>query len=147
MQVDFRVEDLGPERFRWLYQYWLDGREGEGLPPPGLIDPARIRTDILPFLGVMGQEPGGDRLKIRLAGSGIKEFTGLEFTGRFTDELPGAELADKRFHWCWRTGRPYALNAKVTWSPRDYQTYAVLALPFGDHRRKVERVVLLFEFV
>ncbi len=143
MRVDFAVEDLAEESFRWLYRYWLDGRGSARFPPTRLIDPTRIRPDILPHLTLVGPEPESGRLKVRLSGSGLREATDRDYTGWYTDEVPGAKPLHRRFEWCRRTGRPYVYSGHVTWSPLTFKRYSVLALPFGQPDGTVERILLL----
>ena len=147
MVTDLDADTLEPEAFRRLFRYWLDAKADRALPPVSAIDPLALPRDLLHLIGVMEHEPSGDRLRVRLAGTGIRQATGLEFTGHYTDAMPGAEEADRRFHWCQRTGSPYMTTGPLVWAQRDYKTYSVLALPFGTADGVVERIMLLFEFM
>ncbi len=146
MVTDLDAETLQPEAFRRLFRYWLHAKADMALPPIAAIDPLSLPHDLLHRIGIIEHESKSGRLRVRLAGTGIRDATGAEWTGRYTDTMPAIDEADRRFQWCRQNGRPYVNTGPLVWANRDYSTYSVLALPFGTPGGTVERIVLLFEF-
>ena len=146
MQHPPRFDGETPSYVVDSYAAWQSACGGRDLPRPERLSASFFTKQALPYVGVMHVDHGARRLKIRLSGTGVRNMTGVEFTGFYTDQIPGAEDANIRFHWCAKNGRPYSVVGQVTWpSPRS-KRYGVLALPFGETRASVEKVALVFSF-
>ena len=63
------------------------------MPRPGDIDPIALPTEILPQLMMIDIEPGM-RFRFRLIGSAIVALSGAEWTGRYVDDVIGAQSFD-----------------------------------------------------
>lgn len=71
---------------RALYTYWLSAWR-DNLPPRRTeIDPAAIKG-ILPFILLGDIEPDPFRVRFRLIGTGVADFSRQDFTGQYLDEL------------------------------------------------------------
>lgn len=88
------IDDVPHEQLKHLYAYWLRLRGERSLPLRTAFDPMHIPALLkhLCLLDVLDDGPP-PRLRYRVAGTGITEFTGAEFTGRQVDDLiPAAFL-------------------------------------------------------
>ena len=71
---------------RRLFEYW-QGMRRDGVPPRRTeIEPERIK-DILPFILLGDIEPSPFRVRFRLVGTSVAEFSRLDFSGKYLDEL------------------------------------------------------------
>lgn len=69
-----------------LYGYWDAKRAGRAMPRKSDIDPAEIKP-LLPYI-LMGEFAGDPvRLRYRLVGTEVVSVYGVDFTGRWLDEL------------------------------------------------------------
>jgi hypothetical protein len=71
---------------RALHAWWLAQRGPSGIPDRAAFDPAAF-TPLMPNLMVVDVEPEPFRIRYRLVGTRVAEFTGNDFTGRYLDEL------------------------------------------------------------
>lgn len=140
------LEGLADERLRRMYAYWLSRRRGDELPTLQAIDPLALPRGVLPWLSILEVEPEPLRFRSRLVGTEVVEAIGIDHSGRYLDSLPGMEGQLARFAWCVETRQPYLARATMTWSPRDYKEYRVLALPFADAAGRVARILHVFVF-
>ncbi|WP_185973646.1 PAS domain-containing protein [Ferrovibrio terrae] len=110
--------------------------QGLTLPDRTEIDPLAI-PDLLPHVvlwAVLHQPDGGLRYRCRLAGTGMVEVHGHEFTGQWMEEFHGAENAriQPEYDFVSRSGQPHYVERSLFWMNRDYRRYRRLLLPFGD---------------
>ncbi len=140
-----------------LFNYWIDLRRGNGLPPRAAIDPARIPRKALPsvmLLDVLHQEtaPPAVRLRFRLVGTAVVELReGMrprDPTGRYLDEVEFREGAEGpiRFYTAVAIeGRPgVQTQAYSQRHPRFRGIYHRLALPLSDDGRRVNMLLAGF---
>lgn len=86
-----RVSDPRMHRF---YEYWRSKWSGERLPPRSAIDPTEILR-FLPYLVLAEPEYGnGLRFRYRLMGSYLAGFAGMDYTGKYLDEVPLLDIAE-----------------------------------------------------
>jgi len=69
-----------------LNDWWLSSREAGGLPDRRSFDPAAFKA-LMPNLMVTEIEQDPFRIRYRLVGTRVAQFTGFDFTGRYLDEL------------------------------------------------------------
>ncbi len=123
------------------YDWWQSlprqtGAQGLALPDRTEIDPCAI-PDLLPHVvlwAVLRQPDGSLRYRCRLAGTGMVEVHGHEFTGQWMEDFHGAENAriQPEYDFVTRSGRPHHVERSLFWMNRDYRRYRRLLLPFGD---------------
>lgn len=133
-----RAQLIIPEQ-RELFGYWhskcVDGR----FPGRGDIQPAELRGLLpsLSLLDVLGPSPL--QLRIRLAGTRLRDYIGIEMTGQNFDEF---DLGDQRGYWeaAYRevicASRPAQGVVPLTpWhQPHVFQFWLRLPLADGDGR-------------
>lgn len=146
IRIDFTPDVLPSCHMRALHDYWNAGRGTAELPPVSAIDPMLLPRGCLPYLSVLDVEQAPFRLRSRLTGTALVAQFGTDFTGRYLDEISGMAAQLARMEWCVRTRRPYVVEDKLTFTPKDYKRYHVLILPFGDPHQGVQRLVGDFAF-
>jgi hypothetical protein len=81
-----RIEQARMPSTRGLFTYWHANLR-DSLPPRRTdIDPAAIKS-LLPFILLGDIEPDPFRVRFRLIGTAIAEFSRQDFSGRYLDEL------------------------------------------------------------
>jgi len=71
---------------RQLNDWWIANQEASGLPDRRSFDPAAFKA-LMPHLVIVEIEPEPFRVRYRLVGTRVAQFTGFDFTGRYLDEL------------------------------------------------------------
>ncbi|HXS39316.1 MAG TPA: PAS domain-containing protein [Stellaceae bacterium] len=72
------------------YQYWQGKRGGRSMPRRSDIEPSEI-VPLLPNLLIVEVLGGGKRQRYRLVGTAIVEAFGVEFTGKYLDQVFSGE--------------------------------------------------------
>lgn len=92
-----------------LHSYWETKRGGRAMPRKADIDPAEIKA-LLPYvlIGEFAGEPA--RLRYRLVGTEVVSVYGVDFTGRWLDELDFGEQVEggwgRQYRRVFESGRP-----------------------------------------
>jgi hypothetical protein len=80
------IEDVPSTRARRMHQYWL-GKKGErAMPARSDIDPSEIK-DLLPNVILSRLEYEPFRVLYKLIGTRAVENAGMDYSGRYLDEL------------------------------------------------------------
>jgi hypothetical protein len=90
--VAFRAQLVIAEQ-RQLYDYWARAAAGRAMPARGDISPAHFPR-LLPNVSLL--ERVGSRLKVRLAGTRLRDLYDREITGLYFDEI---DWGDKQSYW------------------------------------------------
>lgn len=77
---------------RTLHGWWMAACRPNGLPDRADFDPAAFKL-LLPNLIIVAVEPEPFRIRYRLVGTKVVDYTGFEFTGRYLDELGPSDAA------------------------------------------------------
>jgi hypothetical protein len=86
MEVWNNVERCRSPLVHRLHDWWMAGRQASGVPDRLSLDPADF-APLLPNLLIAEVERDPFRIRYRLVGTRVAEFTGFDFTGRYLDEL------------------------------------------------------------
>ena len=90
----FRAQLVIPEQ-RQLFDYWRSKCGARPMPARADISPAEIKR-LLPFVTLIDVVDGGRRMRVRLAGTQLREFFGREITGAYLDDL---DLGGPATYW------------------------------------------------
>jgi hypothetical protein len=98
-----------PEQ-REVFDYWCAKAPEGGYPTRADIQPAELRR-LLPSLSLIDvvTDDGGERLRMRLAGTRLRDYFGVELTGHYLDEYDFGDQTgywDAAYHEVVRAGRP-----------------------------------------
>lgn len=132
-----------PEQ-RELFDYWRSKSVDGGYPTRADIQPAELRRMLpsLSLLDVVEGEP--ERLRVRLAGTRLRDYLGVEITNRYLDEF---DLGDQTDYWdaayreVIRVGRPaQGVISLAPWKqPGVFQFW--LRLPLADGEGRIAMVL------
>lgn len=102
----------------------------------------------LPFMVQHKYEAASQKLQVKYYGSGYVEGVGTDHTGRFVDEIPGAEGLLARCMWLVENKQPYlSLNNEVVWSSKKFKHYNVIGCPVFDDTKSVSGLLFRIEFI
>ena len=93
----FTWTDVGQCKSRMVRQlndWWIANPESGGLPDRRSFDPAQFKA-LMPNLLIVEIEPDPFRVRYRLVGTRVAQFTGFDFTGKYLDELIAAGSASE----------------------------------------------------
>jgi hypothetical protein len=90
----FRAQLVVPEQ-RQIFDYWVEKSAGRAMPDRRDINPCHIPR-MLPGVSLVEVAPETARLRIRLAGTRLREIYDREITGLYVDDL---DWGDKRDYW------------------------------------------------
>lgn len=136
-------EQLGEPALIALYEYWLSKCEDRRAPCRADIDPIDI-PDLLPYISLTDVLDGGERFRIRLAGTNVEERFGCSLTNRMFDEVmhgPYLEYLQNLFARLLRDCVP--LYSESSFEPERTSELRVkrLALPLSDDQKTVNMIL------
>jgi len=80
------VERCKSKLVHQLNDWWVAKKGAGGVPDRRSFDPAEFKA-LMPNLVIVEIEPDPFRVRYRLVGTRVAQFTGFDFTGRYLDEL------------------------------------------------------------
>lgn len=135
MQVLSDPAQIESPLIRHLFIYWQGRCRSGAIPRRPDIDPMALRH-ILPNLLMVEFEFEPFRVKFRLVGTKVVEFTGFEFTGMYLDEITQPE-AGHSFIDCYETAcrSRQPVFRRITWRFDEESTadYDFCVLPLEDN--------------
>jgi hypothetical protein len=143
--TDFASEDLTDPKLRELHAIWLEKCEAGRLPSRADFDPVELPPALLPWITIFDIE--GERLRIRLVGTGIVQALGMDNTGRYVDELPNTEMLHARARWVVENAKPfYVTDMTMVWDEERWGRYSVLCAPLATDGIHVDKLLYLMSF-
>jgi hypothetical protein len=135
--------ELDDSRLQRLLAYWLEKRGDRPFPAKAEIDPVDF-SYILGYVTLVDVEPSPRRYRFRLDGSILVALSGTDYTGRYLDELPGAEYVAfilETYDRVVDSGEPFRYRKNEL---LDQQLFSeeTLILPIGDTPPKVDMLVV-----
>jgi hypothetical protein len=119
----------------FLFRYWDARRGSRPMPERRDIDPLGMERAVLPFVALTDYVDGGRRIRCRLVGTEIVRRFGLDFTGRYTDEiLAGSYLAfiNGLFRQMREHRAPVYSESLYRWDVAGHRLTRRIYLPLGD---------------
>jgi hypothetical protein len=80
------IDEVPSTRARRMFQYWMKKKAGRQLPSRSDIEPSEIK-DLLPHIILTRLEYEPFRVLYKLIGTRAVENAGLDYSGRYLDEL------------------------------------------------------------
>ncbi|MCZ6858922.1 MAG: PAS domain-containing protein [Alphaproteobacteria bacterium] len=147
LYYDFRNDQLPDGNLKLLHATWEASRDGDKLPSRAHFDPVTMPPQLLPWIAIFDVETDPTRFRVRLVGTGIVEAGGLDITGNYLDELPGAESVLARSTWALENRKAYyARDLPVTWAHEEYQHYSVVGLPLAIDGHDIDMLLYGLSF-
>ena len=126
------VDDLKDPRLKRLHDYWL-GRCGDAaMPARSAIDPLDFRY-ILGYVTLVEVELNPRRYRFRLDGSILAMLSGMDYTGKYLDELGLPDYIDfvaASYDRVVDRQRPYAYRKQGAFDTKSFDE-ETLILPLG----------------
>jgi hypothetical protein len=143
----FRAQLVIPEQ-RQLFDYWSSKCGERTIPSRRDIRPQEI-SRLLPFVSLTDVVDGGKRMRVRLAGTQLREFFGREITGAYLDDL---ELGAKPAYWTAANerlcrGLPAQGILPVHRPGGEFVTRFWIRLPLAEDSREVNMILGYDAFV
>ena len=143
-------DELGDPGLVRFYDYWESLCGGRPMPARRDLDPLQAPRGFLPNIMLIDILHEKQRYRYRLIGSNIVTATGENRTGRFFDEVgffQSYPTVLPQYEAVVKTGRPlYSLEPFVNFnSQTDYQADRLI-LPLSDDGRRVDTLLVLFQF-
>lgn len=129
-----------------VYDYWVNARGQDPIPPTAALDPVKLPKWVLPNFTVVEVINPGPKFRVRLTGSRARDVAGQDYTGQMVDQMPGAREVLERFTWCVLNLKPYCARSRLNWSSNDFLEYEALVLPFGDPDGGIEKLASVIHF-
>jgi hypothetical protein len=135
--------ELDDDRLRRLFAYWLDKRGDRPFPAKAAIDPVEFPY-ILGYVTLVDVEREPRRYRFRLDGSILVELSGMDYTGRYLDELPGAEYVafiKEGYDRVVDSGEPLRYRKNGLFDQQHFSEETII-LPIGDNPPAVDMLVV-----
>lgn len=135
--------ELNDARLRRLFAHWLEKRGDRPFPAKAAIDPVEFPY-ILGYVTLVDVEHNPRRYRFRLDGSILVELSGMDYTGRYLDELPGAEYVafiKETYDRVVDSGEPHRYRKNGLFDQQHFSEETII-LPIGDTPPAVDMLVV-----
>jgi hypothetical protein len=130
------IQDLHDQRLRRLLDYWNALRGDAAMPPKSAIDPVDFRY-ILGYVTLVDVEADPRRYRFRLDGSILVRLSGMDYTGRYLDDLGMPDYIDfiaAGYDLVVDSRTPYAYRKEGDFDAKSFdEETLILPLGAGDH--------------
>jgi hypothetical protein len=136
------LDDLHDARLKRLYDYWRDGCAGAEMPSRAAVDPLDFRY-ILGYVSLVEVELMPRRYRFRLDGSVLAMLSGMDYTGKYLDQLGIPDYIDfvaASYDRVVDRLRPYAYRKQGAFDTKTFDE-ETLILPLG-REGKVEHLMV-----
>lgn len=136
-------QELIDRRLQRLYAYWDAKRGGRRFPTRSEVDPVDFPY-ILGYVTLVDVEFEPRRYFFRLDGSILVELSGMNYTGKYLDELPMEEYSDfikQTYDTVVDSGAPYRYLKKGLFD-RQVFSEETLILPLGNPQNPVDMLLV-----
>ena len=126
------VDDLHDARLQRLYDYWRGRCAGTAMPARTVVDPLDFRY-ILGYVTLVEVELAPRRYRFRLDGSILAMLSGMDYTGKYLDELGMPDYIDfvaASYDRVVDNLRPYAYRKQGAFEKKTFNE-ETLILPLG----------------
>ncbi len=125
-------DDLHDSRLKRLYDYWRDRCAGVAMPARTAVDPLDFRF-ILGYVTLVEVELAPRRYRFRLDGSILATLSGMDYTGKYLDQLGMPDYIDfiaASYDRVVDHVRPYAYRKEGAFDTKSFNE-ETLILPLG----------------
>lgn len=144
----FRAQLVIPEQ-RQIFDYWMSRSKDGRMPSRRDINPCDFPR-LLPLVSLVDVEKPNKRLRVRLAGTRLREYYGCDMTGIYLDEVDYGSKADywqSAFHRVTVDGRPAQGVVRGPGENREHLAQFWLKLPLSDDGENVSMILSYDAFV
>jgi hypothetical protein len=129
--------ELNDGRLQRLFAYWLEKRGDRPFPAKAAIDPVE-------FPYILGYVTLVDVERFRLDGSILVELSGMDYTGRYLNELPGEEYVafiKETYDRVVDSGEPHRYRKNGLFDQQHFSEETII-LPLGDSPPHVDMLMV-----
>ena len=126
------LDDLHDARLQRLYDYWRERCAGAEMPPREAVDPLDFRY-ILGYVTLVDVEHAPRRYRFRLDGSILAMLSGMDYTGKYLDQLGMPDYSAfiaASYDRVVDRNRPYAYRKEGAFDKKSFDE-ETLILPLG----------------
>jgi hypothetical protein len=135
--------EIDDDRLRRLFAYWLEKRGERPFPAKSEIDPVEF-SYILGYVTLVDVEREPRRYRFRLDGSILAALSGMDYTGRYLDELPGEQYVafiTETYDRVVDSSEPFRYRKHELLDQQLFSEETII-LPLGDHPPKVDMLMV-----
>ncbi len=136
--------EFDDNRLRRIFAYWLAKRGDRLFPAKAEIDPVDF-SYVLGYVTLVDVERDPRRYRFRLDGSILVELSGMNYTGRYLDELPMEEYSSfikETYDRVVDSGAPHRYRKSELFDHQQYFSEETLILPLGDNPPTVDMLLV-----
>lgn len=129
------LDSLQDERLRRLLAYWQNKVADGIMPPPSAIEPSEFKF-ILGYVTLVDVERSPRRYLFRLDGSVLASLSGMDYTGKYLDQLGMPEYCDfvaATYDRVVDGLAPYAYRKRGAFDKQSFSEETVI-MPLGTER-------------
>ncbi|HYD99284.1 MAG TPA: PAS domain-containing protein [Alphaproteobacteria bacterium] len=142
MPISTDLAQIRSPKIRALNDYWTRIRGDRLAPPRAAFDPVDVPL-LLPYLKIVEFEPAPFRVRYRLVGTKVADLAGIDFTGRYLDEMSFGQDGD--FTACYHLAfsRKVPVFHRPVWRKDEWAdlVYELGIFPFSEDGVSVDRAV------
>ena len=135
--------EIDDDRLQRLFAYW-QGKGGDRLfPSKSEIDPVDF-SYVLGYVTLVDVEASPRRYRFRLDGSILVQLSGMDYTGRYLDDLPGEQYVafiKETYDRVVNGGAPYCYRKDGLFDQQHFSE-ETLILPLGDKPPMVDMLLV-----
>jgi hypothetical protein len=135
--------EIDDDRLRRLFAYWLAKCCDRPFPAKGEIDPVDF-SYVLGYVTLVDVERDPRRYRFRLDGSILVALSGMDYTGRYLDELPGEQyiaFIKETYDRVVDSSAPYRYRKNGLFDQQHFSE-ETLILPLGDSPPMVDMLMV-----
>ena len=140
------IEDVPSTRARRMHQYWLGKKGARLMPTRADIDPGEIR-DLLPHVILTRLEYEPFRVLYKLIGTRAVENAGMDYSGRYLDELEFVSEFGTDWPGTYRTiaseKAPLFGLCQIRFTDGVVKPYVVAMFPLSNDGVRVDQVLAI----
>ena len=147
-ELAFRAQLVIPEQ-RQIFDYWTSRFKNGRMPSRRDINPCDIPR-LLPLVSLVDVEKQNQRLRVRLAGTKLREYYGCDLTGTYLDEVDygsKAEYWQSAFHRVTAGGRPAQGVVRGPGESGEHLAQFWLKLPLSEDGKNVSMILSYDAFI
>jgi hypothetical protein len=133
------LERIPHPTIRAFAQYWQSKRGQRRAPARADIDPSELGP-FLPHMYMLDVVPAGPRIKVRLLGTEAMQSGGVDYTGRFADEVLPSDRYEELLQEVDDVLQHFVLRYKISdlaWQGRPHARYHRLMMPLSADQMTV----------
>jgi hypothetical protein len=140
------IDEVPSTRARKMFRYWTDKKAGRPMPSRADIDPAEIK-DLLPNVILTRLEYAPFRVLYKLIGTKAVENAGIDYSGRYLDEIDFVSEFGTDWPGTYRTiaaeKQPVLGLCQIKFTDGVIKPYVVAMFPLSSDGEQVDQIIAI----